>query len=89
MHTIQHTNTQILYILYKHVKKHSTIYSCGSASSLGSLVNCSMKVEGAKVGNRIWMVVFQEMILVNQLNFIPQNMEYIGLESLGTNPNLY
>lgn len=32
--------------------------------------------------------VFQRQILANQLNFTPEYKEYIGLGSLGTNPNL-
>ena len=50
----------------------------------------SVGVEGAEAGNRVWMAVgmmeiaFQEMILMNYLDFIPDNRKYIGLGSLGT-----
>lgn len=54
-----------------------------------SMIHWSM-VEGAEAGNRVWTAVgmmeiaFQEMILMNYLDFISDNRKYIGLGSLGT-----
>lgn len=49
----------------------------------------SMRVEGAEARKRVQMTVdtvetvLQEMTLGNQLNFMPEYMKYIGLESCG------
>ena len=54
-----------------------------------------MRVEGAEAGNRIQTAVgviekaLQETTSINQLDIIPEYKEYIGLGSLGTNPNLH
>lgn len=49
----------------------------------------STRVEGAEVGNRVWMAMGMtekavwEMTWINQLNIIPEYTEYIGLEAWG------
>lgn len=52
-----------------------------------------MRVEGAETGDRVQTAMHTmekallEMTSVHQLSFILENRKYIGLGSLGTNPN--
>lgn len=48
-----------------------------------------MRVKEAEAENRAQMAVGTEMMVVNQVNFIPENRDYIELGTPGTNPNLH
>ena len=66
-----------------------------TVSSARLLGHWSMREKGAEAGNGVQKAVsvmetaLWEMTLINQLSFIPEYKEYIGLGSLGTNPNLH
>lgn len=53
-----------------------------------------MKVEGAEAGNKVLVteydgeITFWEVTSLNQPDIIPEYRKYIGLGSLGPNPNL-
>ena len=57
---------------------------------MGLLAALTHEGEEAEAENRAQMAVGTiEMMVVNQVNFISENREYIELGSLGTNPNLH